>query len=286
MSKPYESKEAAQKDAYQFVKHNIDKTKGEYMTRKPLMAGNWKMNNNIAEAVVLAQEISNQYEKDWPDKVDVVLCPPFVDIKPVRTVLEFDRTNYFVGAQNVYWEESGAYTGEVSVHMLKDCGCAFCIVGHSERRGLFGETNEEVNKKIKALLAGGIQPIVCVGESLSVRDEGTTDEFVCAQVRAAFAGLSAAEVKDAVVAYEPIWAIGTGRTATPEQAEEVCAAIRATLADMFGEETAEGMRILYGGSMNVGNVDGLIAQPNIDGGLIGGASLKADSFTSLIEACM
>lgn len=255
------------------------------MARKPMMAGNWKMNNTIGQAVVLAQEISNRYYKDWSYKTDIVVCPPFVDLKPVRTVFEFDRAEIAIGAQNVYWEEKGAYTGEISVPMLKDVGCGYCIVGHSERRNLFGETNEEVNRKVKALIAGRIAPIVCVGESLAVRESGTTDEFVCAQVRAAFAGLDAKDVAAAVVAYEPIWAIGTGRTATPEQAQAVCAAIRGTLAELFGQETADGMRILYGGSMNVGNVDLLIAQPDIDGGLVGGASLEAKSFVELIKAC-
>ena len=239
------------------------------MARKPMMAGNWKMNNAIGEAVVLTQEISNNWWKDWEDKVDVVICPPFVDLKPVKTVLEFDKTKIFVGAQNVYWEEAGAFTGEVSVPMIRECGCDYCIVGHSERRGLFGETNEDVNKKVRALLGGRLKPIVCVGESLAVRDEGTTDDAA-----------------KCVVAYEPIWAIGTGHTATPEQAEEVCAAIRAQLAVLFGEETAQAMRILYGGSMNPGNVDALVTEPDIDGGLIGGASLKCDSFIQLVKAVM
>ena len=170
--------------------------------------------------------------------------------------------------------------------MIRECGCDYCIVGHSERRGLFGETNEDVNKKVRALLGGRLKPIVCVGESLAVRDEGTTNEYVCAQVKAAFAGVDADDAAKCVVAYEPIWAIGTGRTATPEQAEEVCAAIRAQLAVLFGEETAQVMRILYGGSMNPGNVDALVAEPDIDGGLIGGASLKCDSFIQLVKAVM
>ncbi len=256
------------------------------MARKPMMAGNWKMNNTIAEAVVLAQEISNHYEKEWPEHVDVVVCPPYVDLKPVKTVFDFDKAKVSVAAQNVYWEPAGAFTGEVSVPMLKEIGCTHCIVGHSERRELFGETNEDVNRKVKALVAGGIAPIVCVGESLAVRDAGTTDEYVCAQVRAALAGLDAADMAGAVIAYEPIWAIGTGRTATPEQAEAVCAAIRATLAELFGGEVAEDARVLYGGSMNPGNVEALVVQPDIDGGLVGGASLKAESFVQLIEACL
>lgn len=256
------------------------------MTRKPMMAGNWKMNNTIGEAVVLAQEISNEYDETWSDRADVVVCPPFLDLKPVKTVFDFDKTKIAVGAQNVYWEPKGAFTGEISVPMIKEAGCACSIVGHSERRELFGETNEGVNRKVKALVAAGLYTIVCVGESLAVREEGTTIEYVTAQVRAAFAGVDAREAATCVVAYEPIWAIGTGRTATPEQAEDVCAAIRATLAELYGEDVAQEMRVLYGGSMNPGNVEGLMAQPNIDGGLIGGAALKADSFKQLVEACL
>lgn len=259
------------------------------MARKPLIAGNWKMNNTIAEAVVLTQEISNIFENDWSDVVDVAICPPYVDLKPAMTVLEFDKSNIAVGAQNVYWEPSGAYTGEVSIPMLRDIGCSYCIVGHSERRTLFHETNEDVNNKVKALVENKMQPInpiVCVGESLAVRDDGTYIEFVDAQVRAAFAGLDEADAAGCVVAYEPIWAIGTGRTATPEQAEEVCAAIRATLTDLFGDERAQSMRILYGGSMNEGNASLLLAGPNIDGGLIGGASLKAPSFIEIVKAAL
>ncbi|MDO4501984.1 MAG: triose-phosphate isomerase [Coriobacteriia bacterium] len=256
------------------------------MTRKPIIAGNWKMNKNYGEAVVLAQAISNRLEKDWLDRVDVIVCPPFIDLKPVKTVFEFDRMNVELGAQNVHWEEAGAFTGEISVGMLKNVGCAFCIVGHSERRTLMGETNEEVNKKAKALIAANMKPIICVGESLAVREAETHEEFVCAQVKAAFAGIPAAQAKSCVVAYEPIWAIGTGRTATPEQAEAMCVAIRQTLAELYDATVAEGMRILYGGSMNPGNVEMLTAQPNIDGGLIGGASLEADSFVDLIKACL
>lgn len=256
------------------------------MARKPMMAGNWKMNNTIGEAVVLAQNIANNYDDRWEDEVDVAVCPPFVDLKPVKTVFEFDRVPCAVGAQNVFWEPSGAYTGEISVPMIAEIGCAWCIVGHSERRLYFGETNEDVNKKAKALLDGGINPIVCVGESLAVRDEGTTIEFVCAQVRAAFAGISPEQAARSVVAYEPIWAIGTGRTATPEQAQEVCSAIREQLGEMFGPATAEAVRVLYGGSMNVGNAALLLAEPDIDGGLIGGASLQADSFVALVKACL
>ena len=214
------------------------------------------------------------------------ICPPFTDIKPAKTVLDTDRCKVAVGGQNVYFQPKGAYTGEISVAMLKECGCSYCIVGHSERRTLFDETNEDVNLKAKALIEGKISPIVCVGESLEVRDDGAYIDYVCRQVEAAFAGIEAADAVTCVVAYEPIWAIGTGRTATPEQAEEVCAAVRATLGRLYGADVAEKMRVLYGGSMNEGNAELLLAQPNIDGGLIGGAALKAASFIAIIEAAV
>lgn len=251
--------------------------------RKYLMAGNWKMNKTMSEAIVLTQQLCNQYNCKW-DNVDIVVCPPSIDIKSVYTVIDFDKTKIAVGAQNVHWEESGAFTGEISIPMIKEAGCEFCIVGHSERREMFNETDTSVNLKVKALIEADIAPIVCVGESLSMRDSGDYVGFIVAQVRAALAGLDEADMKKVVIAYEPIWAIGTGRTATPEQAEEVCAAIRATIADMFGKGVADACRVLYGGSMNVGNVESLLAQPNIDGGLIGGAALQSDSFRQLIEA--
>lgn len=251
--------------------------------RKYMMAGNWKMNKTIPEAVALSQQLCNYYNRDW-DKVDVVLCVPAIDIKAVHTVLDFDKTDIDLGAQNVHQEPSGAFTGEISIPMIKDAGCTYCIVGHSERREYFAETDETVNLKVKALVDNAVNAIVCVGESLNVRDNGRYLEFVIAQVRAALAGLDAEDLKKIVIAYEPVWAIGTGRTATPEQAEEVCAQIRATIAEDFTAEAADGVQILYGGSMNVGNVESLLAMPNIDGGLIGGASLDADSFKQLIEA--
>lgn len=251
--------------------------------RKYLMAGNWKMNKTVPESIVLSQQLCNQRNRKWED-VDVVLCPPAIDLKSVFTVLDFDKTDIAIGAQNVHWEESGAFTGEISIPMIKEVGCTYCIVGHSERREMFNETDAAVNAKVKALIAGDIAPIVCVGESLALRDAGTYLEFITAQVRAALAGLDAFDMKNVVIAYEPIWAIGTGRTATPEQAQEVCAAIRALAAELFGADVADDLRVLYGGSMNVGNVESLLVQPDIDGGLIGGASLQADSFRQLIEA--
>ncbi len=251
--------------------------------RKYLMAGNWKMNKTVPESIVLSQQLCNQRNRKWED-VDVVLCPPAIDLKSVFTVLDFDKTDIAIGAQNVHWEESGAFTGEISIPMIKEVGCTYCIVGHSERREMFNETDAAVNAKVKALIASDIAPIVCVGESLALRDAGTYLEFITAQVRAALAGLDAFDMKNVVIAYEPIWAIGTGRTATPEQAQEVCAVIRALAVELFGADVADDLRVLYGGSMNVGNVESLLVQPDIDGGLIGGASLQADSFRQLIEA--
>ena len=247
------------------------------------------MNNTVAEAVVLTQEISNIFEKDFCEQVDVVICPPACDLKAVKGVLEFDKRKIFVGAQNCYFEESGAYTGEISVKMISDAGCDFCIVGHSERREIFGETNDMVNDKVRALIeyAGKkMTPILCVGESLSVREGGEYVDYVTKQVKAALAGIDLFDTSQLVVAYEPIWAIGTGRTATPEQAQEVCKAIRDCLSEILGDAKAEEIRVLYGGSMNEGNVDALLAQPDIDGGLIGGASLKAQSFVNLVKAAI
>ena len=254
--------------------------------RTPMMAGNWKMNNTWAETVVLTQHISNLSKGSW-DNVEVVICPPACDLKAAWTVLDFDRLDsVHLGAQNCHWETSGAFTGEISIPMLDSIGVTHCIVGHSERRGHFHETDAEVNKKVKALLAGGMTPIVCCGESLVLRDADTYLDFVCKQVSAAFAGLEPEEVARCVVAYEPIWAIGTGRTATPEQAQEVCAAIRAQVSSEYGQESADAMRVLYGGSMKPANVESLLAMEDIDGGLVGGASLKAEDFAQLVEACL
>ena len=246
------------------------------MTRRKLIAGNWKMNNTVAEAVVLTQEISNRFENDWADTVDVAICPPYVDLKPAHTVLEFDKQKIAIGAQNVYWEASGAYTGEISVAMLRDVGCTYCIVGHSERRTLFGETNEDVNKKVLKAIEHGITPIMCCGETLEQREQGVTMDFIRQQVKVGYQNVTADQAKNTVIAYEPIWAIGTGKTATTAQAEEVCAGIRACIEEIYDTATAEAIRIQYGGSVNASNAAELFAQPDIDGGLVGGASLKAD----------
>ena len=247
------------------------------------------MNNTVAEAVVLTQEISNIFDKDYCKNVDVIICPPAVDIKAVKGVLDFDKRKIFVGAQNCYFKESGAYTGEISVKMISDAGCDFCIVGHSERREIFAETNDMINDKVRALLeyeGKKIAPILCVGESLNVREGGEYIDYVTKQVKVALAGIDLFDANQLICAYEPIWAIGTGRTATPEQAQEVCKAIRNCLSEIFGDAKAEEIRVLYGGSMNEGNVEALLAQPDIDGGLIGGASLKAQSFVNLVKAAI
>ena len=230
------------------------------MTRKHLIAGNWKMNETIPEAVVLAQEISNLMERDWLEMVDVAVCPPFVDLKPVKTVFEFDRVDIALGAQNVYWEPAGAFTGEISIPMIKEIGCAYCIVGHSERRNIFGETNEDVNRKARALIEAGVTPIICVGESLAVRDEGAYLDFVCAQVRAAYAGIDGDDALATVVAYEPVWAIGPGKTPPGREfIQEVAQVIKGITG---------GLDVVYGGGLKADNAEMLASIPEIAGGLI------------------
>lgn len=249
------------------------------------MIGNWKMHKTWAETSVLAQAISNREKRTWED-VDVALCPAMCNIKAAWEVLDFDKSHIKVGAQNVHWEPEGAYTGEVSVGMLSDVGVSYCIVGHSERRQYAGETNEDVNRKVKALLQGKITPIICVGESEHIRNDGAYLDYVSKQVSAACAGLEPDEVAICVIAYEPLWAIGTGRTATPDEAEEVCKAIRHEITTEYGKDCAESIRVLYGGSVKPENVDGLMKQEDIDGGLVGGASLDADSFRQLVDAAV
>lgn len=246
--------------------------------RKPIIAGNWKMNMTPSEAIALVEELI-PLVKDA--KCDVVICPPFVDIPSVAQLLA--GTNIGLGAQNMYFEDKGAFTGEVSVGMLKELGVEYVIIGHSERREYFNETDETVNKKVKAALTNGLTPLMCCGETLEQRETGVTETFVSGQVRAGLAGLSPEEVKNVVIAYEPIWAIGTGKTATKEEAEETIAMIRKTVADAFSTDVAEAVRIQYGGSMNPKNVAELMAMPDIDGGLIGGASLKAGDFAAVIN---
>ncbi len=246
--------------------------------RKAIIAGNWKMNKTPDEARALVEELIPLVADA---ECDVVVCPPFVDLCPVSKAIK--GTNIHLGAQNIHWAKSGAFTGEISADMLKKFGVEYAIVGHSERRQYFGETDATVNMRAKAALENGITPIICVGESLEQRERGETDEFVASQVRGALEGISADDARRVVIAYEPIWAIGTGRTATAEMAEETIIVIRKTLCSIFGNDAAETVRIQYGGSMNPQNAASLMAMENIDGGLIGGASLKAEDFSKVVK---
>lgn len=253
--------------------------------RNRMIAGNWKMNKTYTEGVELAEGLASEL-KDGTGSVDVVVCPPAVDLKGVSEVIEQKKAPFALGAQNVYWEESGAYTGETAPDMLTNIGATYCIIGHSERRGYFHETDEEINKKAKALMAHGIVPISCCGEPLEVREAGKHVEFVVDQIKKDTEGLEITDPSKYVVAYEPIWAIGTGKTATADDAQEVCGAIRKTLAEIFGQETADGIRVLYGGSAKPNNVAGFLEKEDVDGALVGGASLKADSFAAMVKAAM
>ena len=253
--------------------------------RKRMIAGNWKMNKTWSEGVELASGLARELA-DGTGDVDVVVCPPAVDLKGVAEVIEQEEAPFGLGAQNVYWEESGAYTGETAPNMLTAIGAEYCIIGHSERRDYFHETDEEINRKAKALMAHGIVPISCCGESLEIREAGTHVEFVVDQIKKDTAGLEITDPSKYVIAYEPIWAIGTGKTATADDAQEVCGAIRKTLVEIFGEETAAGIRVLYGGSANPSNIAGFLEMEDVDGALVGGASLKADSFASMVKASM
>ena len=251
------------------------------MSRKPMIAGNWKMHKTSGEGAILVQNIDERVEPYW-NRVDVVICPPFTGLKAASTVIELDRLEIGLGAQNVHWEPEGAFTGEISVRMLKELRCDYCIVGHSERRQMFGETDETVNLKVKALFASGITPIMCVGESLETRDAGDTESYVRAQVKAGLEGITAEQAASLVIAYEPIWAIGTGRTPTPESANDVCRSIRATVGALFGPPAAMALRVLYGGSAKPENLGLFMAEPDIDGALIGGAALDAASFGAMV----
>lgn len=248
--------------------------------RKPIIAGNWKMNKLPAEAAALANEVvtgSQAY-----DQVEIVLAPTAICLHTVHETIKDSPVG--LAAQNMHFEQSGAFTGEFGPAMIKAAGCQYVILGHSERRQLFGESDEGVHRKLWAALREGLTPIVCVGESLDERKAGHTTAKVSFQVRAALAGLKAADAARVVIAYEPIWAIGTGVTASPEQAQEVHAQLRALLTELFGEETAQQLRIQYGGSVKPSNIAELIAQPDIDGALVGGASLKAQDFLNLVQA--
>ena len=241
------------------------------MARKKIIAGNWKMNMTPSEAVALVNELKPLVVND---DVDVVFCVPAIDIIPAMEAAK--GTNIQIGAENMYFEEKGAYTGEISPNMLNDAGVKYVIIGHSERREYFAETNETVNKKVLKAFEHGITPIVCCGESLTQREQGITIDWIRQQIKIAFLNVTADQAKTAVIAYEPIWAIGTGKVATTEQAEEECAAIRACIGEIYDEATAQAIRIQYGGSVSAASAPELFAQPDIDGGLVGGASLKPD----------
>lgn len=249
------------------------------MSRAPFICGNWKLHKTVAESVALARAVADA-SADLSG-VEVGIAPVFTALHPVRQAVA--DSSLRVGAQNCWHEPQGAYTGEVSPPLLADLGCSFIIVGHSERRQIFGETNAGVNQKVRAVLATGLQPIVCVGETLAQREANETLQVVGAQVREGLAGLSSEQVGSLVVAYEPVWAIGTGKTATTDQAQEVHAAIRALLRELAGEQ-ADRVRIQYGGSVKPANAADLLAQPDIDGALVGGAALKADDFAAIIRA--
>ncbi len=250
------------------------------MARRYFIAGNWKMNKTSSEAAALAKGVVEAVGK--VESVDIAVCPTFTSLESVSR--ELAGSTVKLGAQNMYFEKSGAFTGEISADMLKELGCTYVILGHSERREYFKECDCLINKKVKAALLAGIKPILCVGETLGQREAGQTINVVSAQTKGGLESLTSAEAANVVIAYEPVWAIGTGKTATPEMAQEVHAEIRKVLAGMFGDETAEGMQILYGGSMKPENADQLLAQKDIDGGLIGGAALKADSFAALVKS--
>ena len=250
-------------------------------TRKPLMAGNWKMNLNHLEAIALVQKLAFALNEDDYAAVDVAVLPPFTDIRSVQTLVDGDRYDIQYGAQDVSAHESGAYTGEVSAAMLAKLGCAYVVVGHSERRQYHAEDDVLVAAKAKAAIAHGMTPIVCVGEGLEVRREGRQVEHTLAQLDGSLAGLSGEQVAALVVAYEPVWAIGTGEVATPEDAQEVCAAIRGRIAEVHGAGAGEQVRVLYGGSVKGSNAAGIMAMADIDGALVGGAALDAEDFTRI-----
>lgn len=250
--------------------------------RKVIIAGNWKMNKNIAESIDLANSIKRSlYDLA---EIEIVLCPPFTSLSDVKELII--DTNIKLGAQDVYWEKEGAYTGEVSASMLKNVGCDYVIIGHSERRLLFGETNETVNKKVKAALSEGLNTIVCVGERLEERKRGDTFKVVKNHVENGLSGISREDMLKCVIAYEPVWAIGTGINATKDEAEEVHKYIRGLLKKMHDDDLAKSIRIQYGGSVKPENIKELISEPDVDGALVGGASLKADSFVQIVKNCL
>ena len=252
-------------------------------SRKPLISGNWKMNLNHFEAIQTVQKLHYSLPKDIYDAVDVSVHPPFTDIRSVQTVIEADGLGLLLGAQHSHWDDKGAFTGEVSPAFLAKLDVKLVICGHSERRDLFGETDEMVNRKVKAILKYEMTPIMCCGESLEEREAGETEGKVLGQIGAGLAGLKAEQVAGMVIAYEPIWAIGTGRTATADDAQTMCRAIRGAVAAQFGGDAAAAVRIQYGGSVKAGTTAELMTQPDVDGALVGGASLDADEFSRIVQ---
>ncbi|HEX5594867.1 MAG TPA: triose-phosphate isomerase [Micromonosporaceae bacterium] len=250
-------------------------------TRRPLMAGNWKMNLNHLEAIALVQKLAFSLDKQQLADVEVVVLPPFTDLRSVQTLVAGDKLLIGYGAQDLSPHQAGAYTGDISGPMLAKLGCQYVVVGHSERRSMHHETDAVVNAKVTAALANNLTPILCVGEGLEVREALRQVAHCCDQLEAALSGLTAEQVAKVVVAYEPVWAIGTGKTATPEDAQEVCGALRQRIADLHGKETAQQVRVLYGGSVKAANIAGIMAQPDVDGALVGGASLDAEEFAQI-----
>lgn len=252
------------------------------IVRKNLMAGNWKMHANHLEAIQMTQKLSYRLDPEDYERIEVALCPPFTSLRSVQTVIESDHLQIGLGAQNCDWHDEGAFTGEIAPPMLSKLSVKFVLVGHSERRQFFGETDEIVNKKVKSVFANDMTPIICVGETEAERDAGDAESKVGSQVRAAIEGIESGTLAAGVIAYEPIWAIGTGRTASADDAGTMCSFVRDQVREVVGE-AAESMRILYGGSVNPGNVAGLMAKRDIDGGLVGGASLDPDTFASVVR---
>jgi len=249
--------------------------------RKPIIAGNWKLYKTIGAAIELANGLKREVYKIEPSEIDIVLCPVYTSLSETAEVIM--NSNISLGAQDVYWQDEGAFTGEVSAPMLKDAGCAYVIIGHSERRQFFGETNGTVNKKVHAALKHGLIPIVCVGESLVQREANQTFEVLTDHLQNGLAGLTEEEVSKIVIAYEPVWAIGTGKTATSAQAQEAHKYIRNLLAKLYNNDIADSIRIQYGGSVKPENIEEIMAQPDVDGVLVGGASLKVESFSEIVK---
>ncbi|MCW2665383.1 MAG: triose-phosphate isomerase [Frankiales bacterium] len=258
-------------------------SKGKAPARRPLMAGNWKMNLHHLEAIALVQKLSFSLAPQDVEAVEVVVLPPFTDLRSVQTMVDGDKLPIRYGAQDLSPHDAGAYTGDISGAMLAKLGCSYVLVGHSERREYHGETDAVVNAKVKAAVKHGLTPILCVGEALAVRDLNGQVDHVVAQLSAALDGVPAEQARTIVVAYEPVWAIGTGRVATPQDAQEVCGEVRLTLSQLYPGELADGVRVLYGGSVKADNAAALMAQPDVDGALVGGASLSAEEFAGIVR---